>query len=63
MTAVPETGRFTVRDLDGSTWDAFAELVERNGGIFGGCWCMGYHPECNQTSGAHRPAKEDTGTQ
>jgi hypothetical protein len=20
-------------------------LVERNNGIFGGCWCMGFHPE------------------
>jgi ribosomal protein S18 acetylase RimI-like enzyme len=58
VTTGPNSGPFTVRDLDGSTWDAFAELVERNGGIFGGCWCMSYHPECAQTSGAHRPAKE-----
>lgn len=27
-----------------STWPAFAELVEANDGIFGGCWCMGMHP-------------------
>src|SRR5712691_8824666 len=26
----------TIRPLDASTWDAFAELVERNNGIFGG---------------------------
>ena len=38
----------TIRPLDASTWDAFAELVERNNGIFGGCWCIGYHPECGQ---------------
>lgn len=31
--------------LDASTWAAFAALVERNNGIFGGCWCMGFHPE------------------
>jgi GNAT superfamily N-acetyltransferase len=31
--------------LDESTWPAFAELVERNNGVFGGCWCMGFHPE------------------
>jgi len=31
--------------LDESTWPAFAALVERNNGIFGGCWCMGFHPE------------------
>jgi GNAT superfamily N-acetyltransferase len=34
-----------VRPLDESTWSAFAALVDRNNGIFGGCWCMGFHPE------------------
>jgi GNAT superfamily N-acetyltransferase len=34
-----------VKALDESTWDAFAELVECNNGVFGGCWCMGFHPE------------------
>ncbi len=37
--------RYTVKALDESTWDAFAALVERNNGVFGGCWCMGFHPE------------------
>jgi GNAT superfamily N-acetyltransferase len=36
---------YTVRALDDSTWPAFAALVERNNGVFGGCWCMGFHPE------------------
>ena len=36
---------YTVRALDESTWAAFAALVERNNGVFGGCWCMGFHPE------------------
>ena len=36
---------YTVRALDGSTWTAFAALVDRNNGVFGGCWCMGFHPE------------------
>ena len=36
---------YTVRALDESTWPAFAALVERNNGVFGGCWCMGFHPE------------------
>ena len=36
---------YTVKALDESTWDAFAVLVERNNGVFGGCWCMGFHPE------------------
>ena len=34
-----------VKALDESTWDSFADLVERNNGVFGGCWCMGFHPE------------------
>ncbi|GAB3766013.1 hypothetical protein GCM10027600_15380 [Nocardioides ginsengisegetis] len=38
-------GRFDVRPLDESTWPAFAALVEANNGIFGGCWCIGFHPE------------------
>ena len=36
---------YSVKPLDGSTWGAFAALVERNNGIFGGCWCMAFHPE------------------
>ena len=35
----------TTRPLDASTWDAFAELVERNNGVYGGCWCIVHHPE------------------
>ena len=34
-----------VRPLNELTWPAFAALVERNNGIFGGCWCIGFHPE------------------
>ena len=36
---------YTVKGLDESTWEALAALVERNNGVFGGCWCMGFHPE------------------
>jgi hypothetical protein len=48
--------RYTIRPLGASTWAAFAELVERNNGIFGGCWCMGYHPEDSRTDAAHNRA-------
>lgn len=41
---------YTVSPLDATTWDAFAELVERNGGVFGGCWCMGHHQTDEGTS-------------
>lgn len=50
---------YTVRPLDASTWDAFAELVERNNGIFGGCWCIGYHPEYRQPGVDYRTAKHE----
>jgi GNAT superfamily N-acetyltransferase len=36
---------YEIRALDESTWPAFAALVEGNNGIFGGCWCMGFHPK------------------
>jgi hypothetical protein len=36
---------YTIKALDESTWPAFADLVERNNGVFGGCWCMGFHAE------------------
>lgn len=42
---VQQAGRFTTRALDADTWPAFARLVEANGGVFGGCWCIGFHPE------------------
>jgi len=50
---------YTVGTLDATTWDAFAELVERNNGIFGGCWCIGYHPECRQRGISYRDVKHE----
>jgi GNAT superfamily N-acetyltransferase len=50
---------YTVRPLDASTWDAFAELVERNNGVFGGCWCIGYHLQPGERGTInYRDAKE-----
>ena len=46
---------FTIKALDESTWGAFAALVEANGGIFGGCWCMGFHPEDDSHADADEP--------
>lgn len=39
----PETAPYAIRPLDASTWEAFADLVERNNGIYGGCWCIAFH--------------------
>jgi hypothetical protein len=40
-----EASEYTVKALDETTWAAFAALVDRNNGVFGGCWCMGFHQE------------------
>jgi GNAT superfamily N-acetyltransferase len=40
-----EATTYAIKALDETTWDAFAALVERNNGVFGGCWCIGFHPE------------------
>jgi hypothetical protein len=32
-----------VKPLSVDTWDAFALLVERHDGVFGGCWCTWFH--------------------
>ncbi len=34
-----------VKPLDQATWPDFAALVERHNGVWGGCWCMGFHSE------------------
>jgi GNAT superfamily N-acetyltransferase len=52
---------YTTRPLTRTTWDAFARLVEANNGVWGGCWCMGFHPEGfsqSHTAGGNRGAKE-----
>jgi GNAT superfamily N-acetyltransferase len=45
MADMAEATTYTIRALDETTWDAFAALVEQNNGVFGGCWCIGFHPE------------------
>lgn len=50
---------YTIGELNASTWDAFADLVERNNGIYGGCWCIACHPECGRKDIDHRTVKED----
>src|ERR687885_2033245 len=48
---------YIVKALDESTWPAFAALVERNNGIFGGCWCMGFHEDRKGTVPPKRERK------
>jgi GNAT superfamily N-acetyltransferase len=50
---------YAVKALDQSTWAAFAALVERNNGIFGGCWCMGFHPKGSWIDVAQKRAAKE----
>ncbi|WP_454852536.1 GNAT family N-acetyltransferase [Promicromonospora soli] len=49
---------FTIKALTPETFDDFAALVERNGGMFAGCWCTKFHPtncaENDQNARAHK---------
>jgi len=36
---------FATKPLSPATWPHFAVLVERHNGVWGGCWCMAFHPE------------------
>ena len=35
----------TSKQLTAKTWPAFARLVEKRNGVFGGCWCISFHLE------------------
>jgi GNAT superfamily N-acetyltransferase len=48
---------YTIKALDESSWDAFARLVEANNGVFGGCWCMGFHPDDSREPALNRESK------
>lgn len=56
-----ENAEYTTRLLSDETWGDFAALVEANNGVWGGCWCMGFHPEGPDTTtrGANRAAKRE----
>ena len=52
---------FTTKQLSSSTWPAFARLVEKHNGIFGGCWCIAFHLEPGEGkrgAAAYRAMKE-----
>ena len=34
-----------VKPLDAGTWADFARLVEDHDGVWGGCWCLGFHDD------------------
>ncbi len=34
---------YRIEPLGPQTWDAFADLAERDNGVWGGCWCTWFH--------------------
>lgn len=51
----------TSKPLSPATWPAFARLVEKHNGIFGGCWCISFHLEPGDNkrmAGRYREMKE-----
>jgi hypothetical protein len=53
--------QFLVRELGTETWPDFARVMEKHNGVWGGCWCVAFHPksdEPNQTSASNRGYKE-----
>ncbi|WP_328989472.1 GNAT family N-acetyltransferase [Kribbella sp. NBC_01245] len=53
------TDGFVVRPLSVDTWGAFARLVEANNGVWGGCWCVGFHLKLKgRTAEQNRADKE-----
>jgi hypothetical protein len=55
-----ESSPLTARPLDSDTWPAFARLVEANNGVWGGCWCIGFHVKLGKgrTAEQNRAEKE-----
>ena len=56
------TPTYMTRLLDADTWGDFARLVKANNGVWGGCWCMGFHPEGldkDRTGSDNREAKQE----
>ncbi|HEU4568592.1 MAG TPA: GNAT family N-acetyltransferase [Marmoricola sp.] len=42
-TAAEASIGYTIRPLAPDTWQAFARMMERHNGVFGGCWCTWFH--------------------
>ncbi len=48
-----------VRPLSPATWPAYADLIETHNGVFGGCWCLVFHPDTKGGTFAERRAKKE----
>ncbi len=49
----------SIKPLGVETWPAFADLVERHNGVWGGCWCVAFHTKSYRDPLlSHRDQKE-----
>lgn len=44
-----------IKPLTLETWDAYARLIEKHNGVWGGCWCIWFHDDTPELP------KKDTG--
>ena len=49
---------YVVKPLTADTWPDFADLAERHNGVWGGCWCLGFHAEGAQRGPERRALKQ-----
>ena len=50
-----------IRALGPQTWEAYAALIARHNGVWGGCWCMGFHekgPSWGKSPDGNRAEKQ-----
>jgi hypothetical protein len=40
-----ERAAYEIKALTAETWQAFEDLAGRRNGVFGGCWCIWFHPD------------------
>lgn len=45
-----------VRPLTPATWPAYADLIRRHDGVWGGCWCLAFHPAADDPGRTGREA-------
>src|SRR5579864_1225815 len=53
--------RFLIRELGRETWPDFVRIMEKHNGVWGGCWCVAFHPKPGgpeQTAASNRAYKE-----
>jgi hypothetical protein len=48
-----DLGTLSVRALSSETWPAYAAMIERHNGVFGGCWCCWFSTTAAEGRGGY----------